>query len=287
MKYLKIVLAILTIFTLASCEDVVQIKLDEGTPMITIDAFVSDLRTNQTIRLTYTDNYFSQKPNSPISGATVQVKDITSGQLFNFNDNSNGNYVYNLTSIDTIGKVGHKYELRVTHQGNNYTSLTTMYRTTKVDTIVIRYKTAGTFGTAAGYDLFFLGRDIPGPIPDFYWIKSYRNNVFYNKGININTAWDGANGPGADGLFFTPPISRGILPRGERVNKFDMVRVEIHSISQQAYDFLNQVQTQTTNFGLFATTPENVKTNITTTSSTKVVGWFNMAAVDAKQIVVQ
>ena len=92
MKHLKILIAILTVFTLASCEDVVQIKLDEGTPMITIDAFVNNLRTPQTIRLTYTDNYFSQKPNTTISGAAVQIKDVTSGQLFNFTDNSNGNY---------------------------------------------------------------------------------------------------------------------------------------------------------------------------------------------------
>ena len=255
--------------------------------MITIDAFVNNLRSPQTIRLTYTDNYFSQKSNSPISGAMVQIKDVTAGQLFNFTDNSNGNYVFNLNSTDTIGKIGHQYELTVTHQGNTYSATSTMFRTTKIDTIVIEYKIAGTFGSKAGYDLYFLGRDPVGVKSDFYWIKSYRNNVFYNKGININAAWDAANGPGADGLFFTPPIAKGILPRGDRLDKFDLFRVEIHSISQQAYDFLNQVQTQTTNFGLFATTPENVKTNITTTSATKVVGWFNMAAVDAKQIVVQ
>ena len=287
MKHLKILLAVLTSFTLASCEDVVQIKLDEGTPMITIDAFVNNLRTPQTIRLTYTDNYFSQKPNTTISGAAVQIKDVTSGQLFNFTDNSNGNYVFNLSSTDTIGKIGHQYELSVTHQGNNYTSTSTMYRTAKIDTIVIEYKAAGAFGTKEGYDLYFLGQDPTGDVADFYWVKSYNNGVFYNKGININTAWDAANGPGADGLFFIPPIARGILPRGDRLAKFDLFRVEIHSISRQTYDFLNQVQTQTTNSGLFATTPENVKTNITTTSATKVVGWFNMAAVDAKQIVVQ
>ncbi len=287
MKNLNILFAILTIFTLTSCEDVVQIKLDEGTPMITIDGFVNDLRTNQTIRLTYTDNYFSQKPNDPISGATVQIKDVTSGQLYNFADNSNGDYILSLTPSDTIGKIGHKYELSVTHQGNIYSATSTMYRTTKVDTIVVEYNAAGAFGTKEGYDAFFLGIDPKGDVPDFYWIKSYRNGVFYNKGLNINTAWDGANGSGADGLFFTPPIARGILPRGERLDKFDMLKVEIHSISQQAYDFLNQVQTQTTNSGLFATTPENVKTNITTTSSTKVVGWFNMAAVNTKQVIIQ
>ena len=288
MKLFKLIISILSIFILTSCEDVVQIKLDEDTPLITVDAFINDLRSTQTIRLTYTDNYFSQKPNDPIHGASVVVKDITSGQSFNFTDNSNGNYKLNLTLTDTLGKLGHEYELMINHQGNIYNSKSTMFRTTQVDTIVVEFKNAEAFGSKEGYDLYFLGRDPVGEISDFYWIKSYSNNVFYNKGININIAWDGANGgAGGDGLFFTPPISRGILPRGERLNKLDSFRVEIHSISQQAYYFLTQIQTQTTNSGLFATTPENVKTNITTNGTTKVVGWFNVAAVSKKQIIVQ
>lgn len=272
---------------MTSCEDVVQVKLDQGTPLITIDAFVNDMRTPQTIRLTYTDNYFSQKANDAISGASVNIKDITTGQLYNFADNANGNYVLNLASTDTMGKIGHQYELTVTHQGSVYTATSTMFRTTKIDTIIAEYKGKGTFGTDEGYKLSFLGLDPAGVVPDYYWIKSYRNGVFYNKGIDINISMDGANGAGTDGLFFIPPIANGITPRGERFNKFDMCRVEIHSLSEQAYNFLAQVQTQTTNFGLFATTPENVKTNITTTSTTKVVGWFNVAAVNAKQRIVQ
>jgi len=287
MKTLKLLLSILTVLSFTSCEDVIQVKLDAGAPLIVIDAFVNDMRQAQTIRLTYSDNYFSQKPNNPISGATVVVKDVTTGQSYNFADNANGNYVFNVTSMDTIGRVGHTYELTVTHQGNVYNATTAMYRTASVDSIVVTYKEAGTFGTKAGYDLFFIGKDPTGPIPDYFWIKSYRNGVFYNKGIDINITEDGANGAGSDGLFFIPPIANGIVPRGERFDKYDMCRVEIHSLSEQAYNFLSQVQTQTTNSGLFATTPENVKTNITTTSNVKVVGWFNMSAVNWKQQIAQ
>lgn len=288
MKQFKLIVSILTIFILTSCEDVVQIKLDEGTPLITVDAFINDMRSTQTIRLSYTNNYFSQKPNNPLNGASVVVKDITSGKTFNFTDNSNGNYTLNLTPADTLGKLGHEYELMINHQGNAYTAKSTMFRTTKVDSLVLEFRESTTFNDKEGYDISFIGKDPEGEVPDFYWVKSYRNSVFYNQGININVAWDGANGgAGGDGLIFTPPIARGILPRGDRLNKFDMFRVEIHSISHEAYDFLVQVQTQTTNSGLFATTPENVKTNITTNSSTKVVGWFNVAAVSTKQIIVQ
>jgi hypothetical protein len=45
---------------------VIQVKLDEGDPIITIDAFINDMRSQQKVRLTYTNGYFSQKPNSPV-----------------------------------------------------------------------------------------------------------------------------------------------------------------------------------------------------------------------------
>ncbi|MGZ3931657.1 MAG: DUF4249 family protein, partial [Bacteroidia bacterium] len=126
-------------------------------------------------------------------------------------------------------------------------------------------------------------RDIPGPIEDYYWIKSFKNGVLYNKGSQINTAVDGAYSNGADGFLFIPPIADGITQRGDLFQLGDVCRVEIHSISKETYDFLNQVQTQTTNSGLFATTPENIRTNITTPSgaATKAIGWFNMASVSA------
>ena len=54
-------------------------------------------------------------------------------------------------------------------------------------------------------------------------------------------------------------------------------------------NFLLQVQQQTTNSGLFATNPENVRTNIQNASNTKtkVVGWFCMSSVGFKEAVAQ
>ncbi len=271
----------------SSCEDPIQVELDKGEPLVTVDAFIDNMRKTQTIRLTYADDYFSQKASTGINGATVIVKDITAGLNFNFTDKNNGNYTYSLSPTDTLIKEGHQYELTVTHQGDNYTANSTAFRTTKVDSILVEYREAGAFGGEAGYDAGFLGMDRVGPIPDYYWIRSYRNNVVYNKGGDINIAIEGADGLGSDGFIFTPQIARGILPGGTRIDKFDSLRVEIHSISEQAYYFLFQVRNQTTNTGLFATTPENVKTNISTTSKTKVVGWFNTSMVGWKQVMVQ
>lgn len=288
MKSIKIVLFILVVIGFTSCEDVIQVKLDQGDPIITIDAFVNDMRSQQKVRLTFTNGYFSQTPNSPVTGATVKVKDLTSGIEYNFTDTNDGNYVFNLNSTDTLGRVGHNYELTVTHSGNVFTSTSRMNRTAMVDSIISEFQEGGGFGdTDPGYDMSFLGFDIPGDTIDYYWIKSYRNGVFFNKGGDINICADGAFGNGADGFPFIPPIAQGITPFGERFQKNDVCRVEIHSINLPTYNFLTQVQTQTTNTGLFATSPENVKTNIKSSSEKiKVVGWFCMSAVGFRERIV-
>ena len=270
-----------------SCEDPIQVKIDEGNPLVTIDAFIDNMRKQQTIRLTYADNYFSQKPSEGIKGATVIVKDNTTGLSYPFVDNNNGNYSYSLlAATDTLIRLGHEYELQVSHQGNYYSALSTANRSTTVDSIIFNYSNGDNF-IKAGYDAGFLGVDPAGPVSDYYWIKSYRNGVFFNKGIDINICVDGAYSEGADGFIFIPPIARGILPRGSRINKNDTLQVEIHSISKTCYNFLNQVFTQTTNSGLFATSPENVKTNITTSSKVKAVGWFNTSMVGWKKAKVE
>lgn len=283
----SVILLLSSIFLFSSCEDPIQVDLDKGAPLITVDAFVNDLRENQTIRLTYADDYFSQKASTGISGATVIVKDITTNTDYTFTDNNNGNYTYAISSNDTLIRLNHQYQLEITHQGNKYSATSSANRTTTVDSIVVNYNEGSTF-SKEGYDAGFIGVDPTGPVPDYFWIKSYRNGVFYNKGIDINITRDGANAEGSDGFIFIPPIARGIVPGGERLNKYDLLRVEIHSISEGCYNFLAQVFTQTTNAGLFATTPENVKTNIVTPpSATKAVGWFNTSLVGWKQVVIE
>ena len=291
MKTLKLFFVLLTVISFTSCEDVIQVKLDEGDPIVTIDAFINDMQLQQKVRLTYTDGYFSQKPNEPIIGATVTVKDLTSGVSYSFTDsNGDGNYLYNLATTDTLGRIGRSYELTVIHQNNVFKATSRMKRTARVDSLVSKFDEGGGLGNApAGYKFAFLGFDVPGDTTDYYWIKSFRNGVFFNKGGDINICIDGSYGAGADGFPFIPPIAEGITPRGELFQKFDVCRTEIHSIDLETYNFLTQVQAQTTNSGLFATSPENIKTNIknTTSDKVKVVGWFCMSAVGFKEGIAQ
>lgn len=278
---------------LSSCEDVVQIKLDEGSKLYVIDAFVNNLSGKQTIKVVTNDTYFSNRLAPPVSGASVVLKDLTSGDQFVFNDAGNGNYEYHVTGTDTLARINHQYELNVTIDGYTYTSLTTQKRTATIYTITTQYIDGSDgFGPPPAVPFYICQLEALDKLDadtDYYWIKTFRNDTLFSAASDINVNIDGTNSAitngSVDSTFFTPPST---FLGFKRYYSGNTCKVEIHSISRDTYFFFIQAQAQINNGGLFATTPENVKTNIVTPANagTKAVGWFNMATVTSKQITI-
>lgn len=271
-----------------SCEDVVQIKLDEGSKLYVIDAFVNDLRTPQTIRVLNNDSYFSNREAPPVTNASVILKDLTANTQYVFNYTDRGNYVFNLGNNDTIAKVNHQYELNVTIDGATYTALTTQKRTAVIDSIHAEYEEGGG-GFGGPSDPYYFctlhAREKVDNSADYYWVKTFRNDTLFSAAGDLNVCIDGTGGVvtglNVDTTEFTPPATFLSFKSYQSGNS---CRAEIHSISRETYFFLLQAVTQINNGGLFATTPENVKTNIKTPEGSKIkgVGWFNMATVASK-----
>ncbi|MGZ3899632.1 MAG: DUF4249 family protein [Bacteroidia bacterium] len=292
-RIFKISLLISSFLLIASCEDVIQIKLDEGSKLYVIDAFVNDLRENQKIRVVTNDSYFSNREAPPVTNASVTLTDLTSGQQYNFTYESNGYYTFPITSSDTIARTGHSYKLNVTIDGFTYTSMASQKRTAILDTILVQKDGGGGFGPPSKdstLTCLLFARDIADNNPDYYWIKTFRNDTLFSGSGDINVCIDGTGGIVTDApqdtIMFTPPAT---LLGFKRYKKFSTCKVQIHSLSRDNYFFFIQAQAQINNGGLFATTPENVKTNIITPdgAKTKATGRFNMASVAQQKITVK
>ncbi len=276
-----------------SCEDQIDPTLRDAPPVLVIDAFLNDLDGTQMVRVTETQAYFDNTSLQGITGAEVRVA-RSSGSDLVFVDQGDGTYYWQPTDTDKLGTIGDDFTLTVIIDGSEYRSFSSMNRVPNIDSVTFRFEEENLF-LPDSYFAEFWSRD-PLGTGDTYWIKSYKNGIFLNQPNEINIAFDAgfSEGGNVDGLIFIPPVRDAINPfvedeNDEFMSPFedgDSVYVEIHSISNEAFDFLNEVRTQTDRPGgfaeLFATPLSNVSSNIEYIgegSSGPVLGFFSVSAV--------
>jgi hypothetical protein len=289
-KFFQLTTLFVLSISITSCEDKVQIDIESKGKVLCVDGFINDLRQNQKIRLTYTDSYFSGQKPPALVGATFVLKDVTLNKTINFTDKNNGDYVYTLNANDTIIYTNHKYDLFIKYNNYEYKSSSICKRTVSIDSLWFEYKEAsnasGNTVTKAGNRLRLLAADATGPIPDYYWIKIYKNGKFYDRTENIQLEWFG-NDNEYDGQLFFEEKWNTSGPDGpvDPCVAGDIARLEIHGISREAYDFFQLGIQMSNNGGLFAGTPVNLPTNIFPSDKNypKSVGIFCVSAVSFKE----
>lgn len=295
-KFRGILFGLLAIFSLTQCEDVVNVKVDAGPPKLVVDAFVNNLPETQRIRLTLSIPYFN-KPGSepPVSGATVAIidtSDLLNPRIFLFADSGNGNYIWkpNPSAGDTF-VVGRNYALVVIEGGDTLVSLSRMNPTAVIDSLFVVNETGDNPGITKGKYVELAARDLQGR-GNTYWIKTWYNDTFRNAIFDMNLAYDMANSPnGQDGGLFIWPIRYGALNDFQKPYRVgDKVRVEIHSLTPEAFYWLQLIRNENQNGGLFATPPSNIGTNIFNFNPAKkrlTAGIFCMSAVSRKVLEVK
>ncbi len=294
MKKIKkhIILYLIILTSINACTTIIQVSVPNGTTQLVIDAFLDNSTKPQTVRITTSANYFSEVSCPAVLGATVGLTDLTNSKTFTFTPDGKGNYIYTPLANDTMGYVNHKYQLNVSYNGNVYNAVSTLFPTIPVDTIEFRFSAFDPTDSIpsankTSYYPFLKAKDIKG-VGNFYWIKVYKNELLYNQPDQMDFLED-ANSFTKDGTDIGAPNSFGqIIDNKNPYHRGDTCLIEIYSINANTSDFLGQLQTQMTNAeaGLFAVTPQNVKTNIQQTSGNQpAIGWFNMAAVKSKNVV--
>ena len=276
---------------LISCEDIITPELPTNDPILVVDAWLNNLNEQQKIILSSTQDYLDSTSSPSVSGAIVQVSD-DQGNVFDFVESVPGEYVWQPTILkNNLGDVGSSYTLNIQYDGKEIIAQSTMNRTSTIDSINF---VRGQFPEGSYYAEFW-SREEAG-IGDAYWIKSYVNGIYQNGLDDIITCIDaGASSEGAviDGIPFIPPIRRGITrfetdDDGDFISPFnegDSLYVEIHSVTYEAFDFLNKTSIQINRPGgfgeLFAVSLSNVPTNLQVVNDNRfpVVGFFNISAV--------
>ncbi len=278
----------------SACESPADVELSPSTPTLVVDAFINDRSEDQFIILNFSQSFFSNELYQPASGALVAIADDQGNPPLLFTETGNaGEYVWQPT-IDkpTIGDVGANFTLNIEFQGEVFTATTKMSRTTPIQEIQF-YEEEIPFSDELIYEGRFTARDLPG-LGDAYWVKTFWNGEFLGNPSELNIAFDAGLSPGGgiDGREFIIPIRAGINPTGEdeAFELGDLVKVEIHSISREAYNYFIELQIQTDRPGgfaeLFAQPLANLDSNIRPllNTDTQVLGFFSVSSVSQLEV---
>jgi len=275
------------------CEDVVFPTLPDAADITVVDAFITNQDIPQNVFVTQSQPFFESEFPEKVDGATVFIMD-NEGNRFDFIENDSA-YTW-LPNGTPFGTIGNDYALTVMVDGETFTSSTRMNRVPEVDSITFSVNEPDFIIDQEYFNGEFSARDFVGE-GDTYWIKAFKNDQFLNKPNEINVAFDaGFSRNGLDGIVFIQPIQELVNPFDEDPNDDSMLlppyeigdelRVEIHSISQATFFFLNEVRIQTDRPGGFAALFDvplaNASTNIINaneSSDAEVLGFFNIAAV--------
>ena len=281
-------------FIQTACEDIIEVDVEQKQKKLVVDAFIDNQLQTQTIRLTESIPFFDLPGTEPpVTTATVVLADTGTGKIFPFIHDSMGYYRWNPNELsgDTL-TVGSSYALFIIENGDTVIGVTKLYPTAdRIDSLrTIPTKGNGPPFIDTGRYCEIFAYDLPG-IGNHYWLKTFRNDTLISDINNLNIAQDmGNNSNGQDGDLFIYPV------RFSQLNEFlrpyvdgEKVRVEIHSISREAYYWFQLIVNESNNGGLFATPPVNIMSNLFYLNQNPkrgIAGFFNVAAVNAAEITV-
>lgn len=277
MKYLYSFL--LLTFFLFSCQDVIDVDTGDPVSQIVVEAWLDNQPGTQEIRITRSQAYFDNTIAQGITDAIVSVRSNTNNITYDFTHSADG--VYQWTGTNFIGTIGEEFSLSIEADGKDISASSTLNRVPAIDSIGIEDRSTGF---EEGIYCQFYSRDPSGP-GDYYWVKTYKNDLFLSQPLEMNISEDA--GFGTDGLVFIPPIRESINPVLDSIGQSpwligDHIRVEIHSINKETFDFMEIVQRQLLNSlnTIFAEPLANSPGNIVNnTDDEEVLGIFNVAAI--------
>lgn len=273
---------------LISCEDEIDVELDEGKSQLVVDGFITNDDSLQSIRLSLSAPYFYNAPTPNVSSALVSVKG-PSGIRYDFTHSRDGIYTYDPSTLGALDSVGFNYQLEINYNNSTYTAIQKLQPVPQIDSMIQVFEEGSTFNEE-GYFPEFFARDFAGR-EDWYWIKAYKNNERISEDPTdlILSKDAGFMGAEADGFNFIVPIRAAITNPDDPFQPGDVSSVELLSLNQDVYKFIEQAVIEANNGGLFSTPPSNIKSNIKDAagnSQNEVLGVFSLSSISRSSLTI-
>ncbi len=273
MKQILFIPIIFLLMVFSSCEEVVDVDLDNAEPKLVIDAYIKWKKgtagNEQEIRLSMTAPYFSE--NVPaVSGAVVTVANST-GTIFNFTEET-GTGIYRCN--DFIPVLNDEYFLTVFYDGQTY-SASEILKPAPDITLIEQNNEGGFTGEEIEVRAFFTDNGATDDFylfrfdPEYYAIPYYE--VVEDRFFNGNQIF---------ALYSDEDMASG-----------DELKISIFGISERYYNYMNILTSISGGNGgsPFQSPPATVRGNIvnTTNQSDYPLGFFAISEVDEETYLVE
>lgn len=258
-----------------SCEDVIDLELPEGEPLLVVEGQITDQPGETRVTLTSSVPYFDEDGNPPVEGAIIQL--FENGTAVGvFTELDSGRYV-----SPFVGTTGNEYHIEIElADGSTYLSEDELLpRVPPIDSVYYRYETDLQF-LEDGYYVYFATQELPGR-PEFYRWKFYFNNEPQASRFDINIA----NDDFVDGNYVVD-----FAVDFEPFLVGDTVTVEQYSTTRAYYDYWTLISTQVSQVGSpFDPPPAPVIGNMKREGNDleTVLGFFSAHGLSRESVIIQ
>lgn len=261
-----LVLAVLAaLLTGYACKKVVQVDLNTAAPQIVIEGEVTNLKDSCRVKITKTVTFSAGNTFPPVSGATVQVTDSTTGVRTLLTESSPG--VYTSAGYYT-GIPQHIYNLSVIAAGKEYRAISTMPLPVPLDSVTFAKNT--DFNNKKDINVVVNFQDPPG-LGNYYQFTEFLNNKLIP---NIFVFEDRLS----DGKYIELPLFND----STYLQKGDTMLLKMYCIDKNVYDYFNTLIQVTGNNNFQSATPANPNTNI----SNGALGYFSAHTITSEKLTV-
>lgn len=273
------IIFIFAVFTLMSCEEGIQLDLDQTQPKVVIEALVTNKPGYQRVKVTRSVDFYGTGQTPRITNAVITVKDDL-GNVFPFvhnpNNHADSSGIY-IPQTAFVGEIGRSYTLAVNVDNELFEAQDKLVSVIPMDSLKYQInedEEEDPEKEGKIYELLMFARE-PQDEKNFYLFHFYRNDsLTFDSETDIYYTDDEFLAEKIDGV--ASPIYYG---------KGDIGRVEIFSLSREGYVYYNDLSSILNNDGggMFGPIPSSPRTNL----SNGALGFFQVSAVSTSEVKIE
>lgn len=271
-KMKKYITYILVLVTFASCEDVIEVELNEqDSDLYAVEAKITTLDKPWVfLQMPVTVD----KPFAGLSEAIVTISDdqIPANEITLVEDYERKGYYIVSENEDYYGFTNREYTVTIqTDEGITLTATEYLYPVEPIDSIQVRPSLRGDERFLA---IFTYGKETPGFGNYYKWDIFINNTLLHDAHLMFFSSDEFVDGNYLESLEIFTDFHNPNENLERKLKFMDTVYVHQTSITEFAYDFYYQMFYQSETGYLFSVPPANITGNFTSSDGKEVLGLF-------------